>query len=176
MLQKDTTERDISSRATVRHAVNLLCVFTESILISLSLLFSLSGTFNPTWCDLCGDLIWGLFDTGASRCQRCGYICHVKCQKKVRLNCSALVGDADNIGGPDEEEEEGPVLNEETLADVSTLKSEIHEKRTSVVVVQGGGSSGSSSEDDDAYQTLKDVDSFQFDQVRNVWTNNTCLK
>jgi hypothetical protein len=24
------------------------------------------GSHNPTWCDLCGELIWGLYDTGAS--------------------------------------------------------------------------------------------------------------
>ena len=22
------------------------------------------ASFNPTWCDLCRDLIWGLYDTG----------------------------------------------------------------------------------------------------------------
>ena len=22
------------------------------------------GCTNPTWCDLCGELIWGLYDTG----------------------------------------------------------------------------------------------------------------
>ncbi len=22
------------------------------------------GSHNPTWCDLCGELIWGLYDTG----------------------------------------------------------------------------------------------------------------
>jgi hypothetical protein len=24
------------------------------------------GSHNPTWCDLCGELIWGLYDTGGS--------------------------------------------------------------------------------------------------------------
>lgn len=33
--------------------------------------FALAGTYNPTWCDLCGDLIWGLYDTGASRDEAC---------------------------------------------------------------------------------------------------------
>ena len=32
-----------------------------------------AGSFNPTWCDLCGDLVWGLYDTGASRCAHCDY-------------------------------------------------------------------------------------------------------
>ena len=22
------------------------------------------GSHNPAWCDLCGELIWGLYDTG----------------------------------------------------------------------------------------------------------------
>ena len=25
------------------------------------------GCTNPTWCDLCGELIWGLYDTGPFR-------------------------------------------------------------------------------------------------------------
>ena len=40
--------------------------------------------------DLCGDLVWGLYDTGAARCLHCHYTCHVKCQKRVRLNCSSM--------------------------------------------------------------------------------------
>ena len=52
--------------------------------------FDTCGTFNPTWCDLCGELIWGLYDTGATKCVFCQFTCHVKCQKKVQLNCSIL--------------------------------------------------------------------------------------
>ena len=52
--------------------------------------FDVCGTFNPTWCDLCGELIWGLYDTGATKCVFCQFTCHVKCQKKVKLNCSIL--------------------------------------------------------------------------------------
>ena len=52
--------------------------------------FDMCGTFNPTWCDLCGELIWGLYDTGATKCAFCQFTCHVKCQKKVKLNCSIL--------------------------------------------------------------------------------------
>ncbi len=60
--------------------------------------FEPSGSFNPTWCDLCGDLVWGLYDTGASRCTHCNYTCHVRCQRKVRLNCSILLSDKDADG------------------------------------------------------------------------------
>lgn len=52
--------------------------------------FDTCGSFNPTWCDLCGELIWGLYDTGATKCVFCQFTCHVKCQKKVKLNCSIL--------------------------------------------------------------------------------------
>ena len=51
--------------------------------------FAPVGTFNPTWCDLCRELVWGLYDTGATRCIRCHLTCHVRCQSKIRLNCVA---------------------------------------------------------------------------------------
>ena len=44
---------------------------------------------NPAWCDLCGELIWGLYDTGAWQCIRCSYTAHLKCREAVRLDCSA---------------------------------------------------------------------------------------
>lgn len=39
---------------------------------------------------MCGELIWGLYDTGATKCVFCQFTCHMKCRKKVRLNCSVL--------------------------------------------------------------------------------------
>ena len=36
------------------------------------------GTHNPTWCDLCGELIWGLYAVGAWQCTNCGYYSHIK--------------------------------------------------------------------------------------------------
>ena len=47
------------------------------------------GSHNPTWCDLCGELIWGLYDTGAWQCTLCSYTSHVKCRGRVRIDCSA---------------------------------------------------------------------------------------
>lgn len=47
------------------------------------------GTQNPTWCDLCGELIWGLYETGAWQCGNCSYTAHLKCRARVRLDCSA---------------------------------------------------------------------------------------
>ncbi len=99
------------------------------------------GSFNPAWCDLCGNLVWGLYDTGAARCANCSYTCHVKCQKKVRLNCSALTAKSEQ----DFEEED----DLSTLADISTMKSEIIED--------------DDDEFQDALQTLKDVEHIQIE-------------
>lgn len=113
--------------------------------------FQVTGSLNPTWCDLCGELIWGLYDTGASKCLHCQFTCHVKCQRRVRLNCSILASDEEerllktseeisetlkNAAGEkkdrllkeaieEEEEEEDP----STLANISTLRSEVMEDR-----------------------------------------------
>jgi len=47
------------------------------------------GTHNPTWCDLCGELIWGLYQTGAWQCDLCSYTSHIKCRDRVTLDCSS---------------------------------------------------------------------------------------
>ena len=49
---------------------------------------SLTGSHNPAWCDLCGEMIWGLYDTGAWQCGHCNYTVHLKCRDAVRLDCS----------------------------------------------------------------------------------------
>ena len=36
------------------------------------------GSHNPAYCDLCGELIWGLYDTGAWQCAHCNYTAHIK--------------------------------------------------------------------------------------------------
>ncbi|CAG9539988.1 unnamed protein product [Cercopithifilaria johnstoni] len=46
---------------------------------------SLSIT-HPTWCDKCGDFMWG-FLTRAVRCDNCNYTCHAKCRSLVTLDC-----------------------------------------------------------------------------------------
>jgi len=47
------------------------------------------GTHNPTWCDLCGEMIWGLYAVGAWQCENCSYTSHIKCRDRVLLDCSA---------------------------------------------------------------------------------------
>ncbi|VDK85412.1 unnamed protein product [Onchocerca ochengi] len=46
---------------------------------------SLSVT-HPTWCDKCGDFMWG-FLTRAVKCDNCNYTCHAKCKLLVTLDC-----------------------------------------------------------------------------------------
>lgn len=42
---------------------------------------------NPTWCDCCGEFIWGLFKQ-CVRCKNCKYTCHRRCKEEVDLDCT----------------------------------------------------------------------------------------
>ncbi|XP_034074868.1 ras association domain-containing protein 1-like isoform X1 [Gymnodraco acuticeps] len=42
---------------------------------------------QPTWCDLCGDFIWGLYKQSL-RCVNCRFTCHHRCRDGIRLDCS----------------------------------------------------------------------------------------
>ncbi|KAM9859924.1 ras association domain-containing protein 1-like isoform 1-T1 [Aulostomus maculatus] len=42
---------------------------------------------QPSWCDLCGDLIWSFFKPGL-RCVNCRFTCHSNCRSQIRLDCS----------------------------------------------------------------------------------------
>ena len=145
------------------------------------------GTFNPTWCDLCGDLIWGLYDTGATQCQHCQFTCHFKCQRRVRLNCSRVTAGENSSRdeyktaredlADDEASTEVSEANDSTLADVSTLKSEVGEEDESTATdyygtaresltltstTPGKGLKGQlrivTPDSDDEFKTLRDVD------------------
>ncbi|EGD75930.1 hypothetical protein PTSG_00637 [Salpingoeca rosetta] len=41
---------------------------------------------QPTWCDLCDDIIWGLLRP-CVQCKRCMYTCHLDCADQVELAC-----------------------------------------------------------------------------------------
>ncbi|XP_072239243.1 ras association domain-containing protein 1 [Leuresthes tenuis] len=41
-----------------------------------------------TWCDLCGEFIWGLYKQSL-RCANCSYTCHYRCRPFIQLDCSA---------------------------------------------------------------------------------------
>ncbi|KAM6928156.1 ras association domain-containing protein 1 [Xenentodon cancila] len=40
-----------------------------------------------TWCDLCGEFIWGLYKQSL-RCSNCSYTCHYRCRPFIQLDCS----------------------------------------------------------------------------------------
>ncbi|XP_077385726.1 ras association domain-containing protein 1 [Festucalex cinctus] len=46
------------------------------------------GHTHLTWCDLCGEFIWGLYKQ-ALRCTNCSYTCHHRCRRLIQLDCSA---------------------------------------------------------------------------------------
>ncbi|XP_045885060.1 ras association domain-containing protein 1-like isoform X1 [Micropterus dolomieu] len=48
---------------------------------------------QPTWCDLCGDFIWGLYKQSL-RCVNCRFTCHYRCRALIRLDCSWERGSA----------------------------------------------------------------------------------
>ncbi|MFH4975476.1 hypothetical protein AB6A40_002185 [Gnathostoma spinigerum] len=48
---------------------------------------------QPTWCDKCGDFMWG-FLTNAVKCKNCNYTCHARCQTLVTLDCRSASGSA----------------------------------------------------------------------------------
>ncbi|XP_061178903.1 ras association domain-containing protein 1-like isoform X2 [Saccostrea echinata] len=48
--------------------------------------FVLQQLSNPTWCDECGDFIWGLYKH-CLRCKYCHFTSHQKCAQLVRLPC-----------------------------------------------------------------------------------------
>ncbi|KAL7408506.1 hypothetical protein ABVT39_024514 [Epinephelus coioides] len=39
-----------------------------------------------TWCDLCGEFIWGLYKPSL-RCTNCNYTCHHRCRPFIQLDC-----------------------------------------------------------------------------------------
>ena len=106
--------------------------------------FAPVGTFNPTWCDLCRDLVWGLYDTGATRCIKCHLTCHVRCQSKIRLNCVANDDMQHKLSAQSSFHSESTLSrssspsssstssadeldhDESTLANISTLREEFH--------------------------------------------------
>ncbi|XP_071818281.1 ras association domain-containing protein 1-like [Apostichopus japonicus] len=54
-----------------------------------------------TWCDKCGDIIWG-FHKQCLRCNNCKYTCHFKCyQNGVRLDCSEINEHSSKVGSHD---------------------------------------------------------------------------
>ncbi|XP_072540691.1 ras association domain-containing protein 1-like isoform X1 [Salminus brasiliensis] len=50
---------------------------------------------QPTWCDLCGDFIWGLYRQSL-RCSNCRFTCHYRCRALIKLDCNQDRGSPTN--------------------------------------------------------------------------------
>ncbi|XP_069849568.1 ras association domain-containing protein 1-like isoform X1 [Dipodomys merriami] len=48
--------------------------------------FQPAGPATHTWCDLCGDFIWGVVRKGL-QCAYCKFTCHYRCRALVCLDC-----------------------------------------------------------------------------------------
>ncbi|XP_075403534.1 ras association domain-containing protein 1 isoform X2 [Tenrec ecaudatus] len=48
--------------------------------------FQPAGPTTHTWCDLCGDFIWGVVRKGL-QCTYCKFTCHYRCRALVCLDC-----------------------------------------------------------------------------------------
>ncbi|XP_055072738.2 ras association domain-containing protein 1 isoform X1 [Misgurnus anguillicaudatus] len=60
--------------------------------------FQPSSPTQLSWCDLCGEFIWGLYKQSL-RCTHCNYTCHYRCQPFIQLDCSLtsdLISDQSN--------------------------------------------------------------------------------
>ena len=73
-------------------------------------------------CDICRDLIWGLYDTGAMRCANCNLTCHEKCISKVLLNCTAF--ERPDSSSSSSSGSSGSEKDQSTLAGISTIIDE----------------------------------------------------
>jgi len=85
------------------------------------------GSHNPAYCDLCGELIWGLYDTGAWQCAHCNYTAHIKCRDLVRLDCPVK-----HLHDDDDDDEHELVIDEDdTDGMVQSLISDEEEEELS---------------------------------------------
>ncbi|VDM47456.1 unnamed protein product [Toxocara canis] len=73
---------------------------------------------HPTWCDKCGDFMWG-FLTHAVRCESCNYTCHARCKSLITLDCKTV----DNSLKSTSDSDEAPAVN--LYPDIRALKEEI---------------------------------------------------
>ncbi|XP_052780030.1 ras association domain-containing protein 1-like isoform X2 [Mya arenaria] len=72
--------------------------------------FQVHQLTHPTWCDECGDFIWGAYKQ-CLKCNNCQYTCHHQCLPSIQLECKCMSHD---------QEDEGTVLSgETTLADLA---------------------------------------------------------
>ncbi len=87
---------------------------------------------NHFRCDLCRDLIWGLYDTGGTRCNHCDLTCHEKCRQEIRLNCTSYERGLTLVNSPSRRNSSSSSNSsstdlktdndESTLANISTIR------------------------------------------------------
>lgn len=80
--------------------------------------FEIAQLTNPTFCDKCGDFIWGLYKQ-AVKCQKCHYTCHYKCQALVTLDCRSFSDSGSSS------QEDNSVINE--VLNHDEVRDEAHE-------------------------------------------------
>ncbi|XP_052271497.1 ras association domain-containing protein 1-like [Dreissena polymorpha] len=52
---------------------------------------------HPTWCDECGDFIWGAYKQ-CLKCNNCQYTCHHQCLPLIQLECKCVSHDHEDQG------------------------------------------------------------------------------
>lgn len=67
---------------------------------------------HPTWCDECGDFIWGVYKQCLT-CNNCQYTCHHKCLPLIQLECKNVSHD---------QEDEGVLVGETPSSDFNHLQ------------------------------------------------------
>ncbi|KAG1685689.1 Ras association domain-containing protein 1 [Nymphon striatum] len=78
----------------------------------------------PTWCDRCGDFIWGVSKVSV-RCKNCNYTCHEKCKDLVTLDCKVLSDTDGNSSFTESTSSEKDSF--ELNSDISSDEEQFHE-------------------------------------------------
>ncbi|XP_065605583.1 ras association domain-containing protein 1 isoform X2 [Cyrtonyx montezumae] len=73
-----------------------------------------------TWCDLCGDFVWG-GGRKSLQCRHCSFTCHYRCRALVRLDCSGPPGTEDEDDGGEQELEKDTNVDEPSSWETAEL-------------------------------------------------------
>ncbi|XP_053932880.1 ras association domain-containing protein 1 isoform X2 [Cuculus canorus] len=81
-----------------------------------------------TWCDLCGDFVWG-GGRKSLQCRHCSFTCHYRCRALVRLDCSGPPGAGDEDDGTERALEKDTNVDEPSEWEKTELDQEQVEQR-----------------------------------------------
>ncbi|XP_072203372.1 ras association domain-containing protein 1 isoform X2 [Excalfactoria chinensis] len=73
-----------------------------------------------TWCDLCGDFVWG-GGRKSLQCRHCSFTCHYRCRALVRLDCSGPPDTGDEDDGSEQELEKDTNVDEPSSWETAEL-------------------------------------------------------